>query len=983
MRITSTGNVGIGTSSPLTKFEVRSGVITVGTSNSPTGTELLRGYYGSSGALAVIGTEYSSGGPVIGYGVKPSTSTIGAFLSSTLEPASRGAYTIAGNTHKWYIGASQTVAENSSVSTSEVMRITSAGNVGIGTSSPSQLLHVAGNIFTTGSISVEATTASIFTSSPGVTTFRQITDTSGALLSVDGSWPIRFNTSGTERVRIDSNGRLGVGTSSPWSLMSVGNSGTVGDVTSARQISVGLSTNYNVSLGYYQTGVASQFAGVIQAIDGAVGTPLLLNPSGGRVGIGTSSPVNSLQVTASAFAAVPSSGSSGHCLAVGSSTYGLAGGALTNGNVYLQVTRWDSFAINYDLLLQPNGGRVGIGTSNITGTNTKLEVAGAGPTELKISDTSTYNPQFRGITFGLTGDATTYSAIRFQPNSGELRYEAGFATWGGYHTFYTNGLERLRIDNTGNIGIGTSSPSTKLHVYGGDLKIQKGPSYGDVSELTFENAQRTGRILSGYTNYVGITETYLAFHTNWTGQFNNTVGESMRLAGNRLGIGTAAPDALLEVKSVVTGTPATSGTTQTTGVLRLSSNATSGVLDFGTNSANPWIQSTDRADLSQKYNLLLNPNGGSVGIGVSSPVGRLSVASTTQNVGFNTGTISTPVAGNIFYGTDDTGWQLRIGKRNNASGTFTPQMTFDDSGRIGISTIVPRSLLDLGAGSTGGNQISWHDGATTSYGNIWQSYNGARTVIGNGLKGSTTVVNGFESSTSNLWGRAAVELDYGSIKFYTNSPTTVSYGTAITPTERMKINDAGQVFIGASFYGAAGTSFGSVGTQVLNNNNSVDTGVSLWILSSRAADTGRQFLYFQANVAVTPTLVFQVMNNGNTQNANGSFTSISDARLKENIVDANSQWNDIKAIKIRNWNFKAETGLETHRQIGPVAQELELVCPSLVSETFDRDADGNNLETATKGVNQSVLYMKAVKALQEAMERIETLEARLTAAGIA
>jgi hypothetical protein len=46
----------------------------------------------------------------------------------------------------------------------------------------------------------------------------------------------------------------------------------------------------------------------------------------------------------------------------------------------------------------------------------------------------------------------------------------------------------------------------------------------------------------------------------------------------------------------------------------------------------------------------------------------------------------------------------------------------------------------------------------------------------------------------------------------------------------------------------------------------------------------------------------------------------------------------------------------------------------LVFETPDRDPEGNDLGTTTKGVNQSVLYMKAVKALQEAMERIEQLE---------
>jgi hypothetical protein len=54
----------------------------------------------------------------------------------------------------------------------------------------------------------------------------------------------------------------------------------------------------------------------------------------------------------------------------------------------------------------------------------------------------------------------------------------------------------------------------------------------------------------------------------------------------------------------------------------------------------------------------------------------------------------------------------------------------------------------------------------------------------------------------------------------------------------------------------------------------------------------------------------------------------------------------------------------------------------LVFETLDRDEKGNKTGEVTKGVNQSVLYMKAVKALQEAMERIETLEQRLNDAGI-
>ena len=65
-------------------------------------------------------------------------------------------------------------------------------------------------------------------------------------------------------------------------------------------------------------------------------------------------------------------------------------------------------------------------------------------------------------------------------------------------------------------------------------------------------------------------------------------------------------------------------------------------------------------------------------------------------------------------------------------------------------------------------------------------------------------------------------------------------------------------------------------------------------------------------------------------------------------------------------------------RLGVVAQEVEAAGMSgLVKESPDRDADNNDLGTTTKEVKYSILYMKAVKALQEAMDRIETLEAKV------
>jgi hypothetical protein len=150
------------------------------------------------------------------------------------------------------------------------------------------------------------------------------------------------------------------------------------------------------------------------------------------------------------------------------------------------------------------------------------------------------------------------------------------------------------------------------------------------------------------------------------------------------------------------------------------------------------------------------------------------------------------------------------------------------------------------------------------------------------------------------------------------------------------------------------------------SRNSAAAGTTLAVFAGRHSATS----------TTDGTISFQVWTNGNVQNTNNSYTAISDIKLKENIVDASSQWADLKALRVRNYNLKEG---QTHKQIGLVAQEVEPISPGLVYESPDRDAEGNDLGTVTKSVNYSVLYMKAVKALQEAMERIETLEAKVAA----
>ena len=125
----------------------------------------------------------------------------------------------------------------------------------------------------------------------------------------------------------------------------------------------------------------------------------------------------------------------------------------------------------------------------------------------------------------------------------------------------------------------------------------------------------------------------------------------------------------------------------------------------------------------------------------------------------------------------------------------------------------------------------------------------------------------------------------------------------------------------------------------------------------------------------------RINKNGDIDNSNNSYGSLSDIKLKENIVDANSQWDDIKGLRIRNFNFKDDP--DKVKMLGVVAQEAETVSAGLINTNNDievDDATGTGTVTGTtKYVKYSILYMKAVKALQEAQTRIETLETKVAA----
>jgi len=175
--------------------------------------------------------------------------------------------------------------------------------------------------------------------------------------------------------------------------------------------------------------------------------------------------------------------------------------------------------------------------------------------------------------------------------------------------------------------------------------------------------------------------------------------------------------------------------------------------------------------------------------------------------------------------------------------------------------------------------------------------------------------------------------------------------------------------------------------NIQNSGNSNPYGMAI-DFTGAAPDNNSTYFYKAGD---TSTARFYVWSDGDVVNHDNSYGGISDERVKSNIVNANSQWNDIKAVKVRNYKKNddiAAYGNNAVTELGVVAQELEdsnmsglvkdeVLYVSTDKEVIDGDKNVGDIKHY-KSVKYSILYMKAIKALQEAMTKIEDLETRIT-----
>ena len=303
-------------------------------------------------------------------------------------------------------------------------------------------------------------------------------------------------------------------------------------------------------------------------------------------------------------------------------------------------------------------------------------------------------------------------------------------------------------------------------------------------------------------------------------------------------------------------------------------------------------------------------------------------------------------------------------KNSGTAGTLEFSTLVEDSGVIEVNS---PSLTTDAKLLIKGNDTDSHD-ILTAYSN-------------NSARGSFAIRNGSGITPSFLIGTRGGSESFG---LMTNSVETTRIRSNGTIRHRNASNGANTATYNEnnSWTSFSGNQVSSYDFKFINQHSSPAATYSVEICA--AADVNNTtYRHLNCTKNSNSTGIFVVFGNGNVQNANNSYGQTSDVKLKENIVDANSQWDDIKNLRVRNFNFKADTGYSTHKQIGLIAQEAETISAGLIENVNDvtEDENGTKTETGTvtKQVKYSVLYMKAVKALQEAQTRIETLETKVAA----
>jgi len=738
---------------------------------------------------------------------------------------------------------------------------------------------------------------------------------------------VGVSTGGTQRLVIDNSGNVGIGTTSPTTPLQVHSS------TTASTIRITNSTS----------GATSSDGLIIQA---SGNDAYIWNKENSFVSFGTN---NAEQMR------IDSSGR----LLVGTTTEGAANaddltlattghtgitirsGTSSNGNIYFSDATTGTGEYSGYLQYRHDDNALAFGT--LSSERMRIDSSG----NVKIG---TGSDRFSYLT-PTTANLQIDGGIVFEPGSGNDVEIINYRSTG--LVFGTSGAEKMRIDGSGRVGIGTSSPTTILHIEddisGAASLIRNKNTSTDANSaagIRLDTAsdgtdRERARIVSSDD---GANKGYLAFETRST-----SLNERLRIdSSGKVGVGTTSPFRSIHV----------SGSSDQY-VRITSTNSANAGIEFGdsddpgranliysnsTDSMFFTVNGSERARIDSSGRLLVGTSTSLAGGNKSIQLVDTGVVRTIMGRDDSTVSAGTAIGSFDWYGNggDGSTWEEVASIEAEADGSHatgdkpgrlvfsttadnasssTERMRIDSSGRVGIGTASPSEKLEV------------------------QSSTNTTIRIDNEDDSTATLVFHNTGSTDRQ-----ISVNSGSMRFGGSSD------------EQMRIDSSGKVLIAKT-----SSNFANAGIELRENGEIVATRSAGDVITTRRlVSEGTHFSFRNISGTAVGTIV--------TTSSSTAYNTSSDYRLKENVVDIADGITRVKQLQPRRFNFIAD---DTTTIDGFLAHEAQTVVPEAVTGTHNEvDDDGNPV---MQEIDQSKLVPLLTAALQEAIAKIETLEAKVAA----
>jgi hypothetical protein len=785
----------------------------------------------------------------------------------------------------------------------------SAESLGIGTSSPSAALHVESSAAQSGRSLRLAYDGSYYTEiaskASGGVSYNSVNATAGGH---------RFEIDSSEKMRIDSSGKVGIGTSSPSTKLAVSDSsgGNVASFTNTTSADLAINLSSGVSLITPSTGTLAF---------GTSNTERMRIDSSGNVGIGTSSPIG-LDGNASPSLTISSNGpyiclqdanNSDKVAYIANNTGVMQFGVVadngasgktevarisSNGAVFNENSANMDFRVESDgnanmLFVDGGNNRIGIGTSSTYSSlniDRPSHLSGYGNTRSwATNNADRFYSAFQAIPSGSAFGSQGGIHIGSNADNDGLIVTGAYYNNSGYHkpvstsasSIYQSGAITRFYANSG-LTVGTPfAPSNRFQIADTEVTVNEISADVDFRVESDGNANMlfvdagNDRVAIGGTGYTNDTDLNLlgaglSIKNDKDGSNNNwsLIQNTGTSAGSNLKFSLATGNVEFTTGGSIVTTTADGYHT---------------VFNEGSANSDFRIESNDNANM-----LVVDGGNNTVGIGTTASVNE------TLNVG---GEIrATGNDGAVRVDSGSGGYYL------NLTQTYAHPYS--------------NSYIQSVAGG---------------------SYHGRLIFESNSSGGSMEEFLRMSTAEGVIFNEDGIDTDFR-VESDSNSAALFVEGSS-----------------GAVCFGKNSAAVGTSGGVIDGNSMTLTIG------------SGNTYHIYDGS-----NYKFYVNANGGIYNYQSSNVNLSDQREKKNIEALESQWDALKQWDLKKFHYNSDDDSDA-KKVGVIAQDVQVNHPDLISD-FQKTED----ETRLAVKEQQMMWM-AIKALQEAQEKIETLEARITA----